>query len=657
MKILMLTDKMDVGGAETHIFSLISSLSQKGHKVTLVSSGGSLAEKLLGSGVRHISLPLSSKTPKSLALSYIRLSRLLRAKSFDVIHSHSRITSLLSAKLAKKHRIPLICTAHARFSVSSYRKYLSRWGTLSIAVSQDLKQYLIDNYSVAPENIEVIPNGIDLSLFKHSPRLCASECLRIGFLSRLDADCSDAAYLLCSIAEKLCSLLGKIQILIGGGGTEHDDISALAQKVNDGLGFECIKICGAISDTPSFFNSCDIFVGVSRAAMEASLCGLPVILCGNEGYFGILTSDNLNDARISNFCARGYPSMSAYILLRDIQKVILMKPQEVASVSSIMRGEFDLERIVEKTLTAYSRAISMIPCRKSSVLLCGYYGFGNMGDNALLRSSIKRAREEFPSLPIGALTKSGARDCSEFGIRCTKRSSAIGVIRELRGCEHFIFGGGTLLQDSTSLRSLLYYVCIMRLAKLCGAKCHIWGNGIGELSSPLSKHLVKRALDCCDYIGLRDEHSFKMAKELSSNTRIYKESDLALHSQPSDTERTSYLLWHFFKGRQNIPKFIIVAPCRKNGLEELKNALAEARASQKAMCFLAMHRRADQKITDRLCRLYGGIVLEGIDYADLTGLARYSEGVYSMRLHALIAAKSVGAQYRSFGNDVKLKGV
>ena len=654
MKILMLTDKMELGGAETHILTLCSSLIRRGHSVTVVSSGGTLAKGLTAAGARHITLPLSEKSPRQLARAYIGLSRLIGSGKFDLVHSHARLPSLLASSLAKKNSIPMVCTVHARFSLSSYRKRLSRWGNMSIAVSEDLKQYLADCHGIPPENVYVIHNGIDTSRFLPSPAP-NSAVFRIGFLSRLDTDCSKAAMTLCRLAPALRSRLGSVEILIGGGGSALTEVRAAASKVNRSLGFECVKVLGAVSNVPEFLGRCRLFVGVSRAAMEAALCSLPVILCGNEGYFGILTPENLSKALSTNFCARGCEELRASTLLDDILKVASDKNSRSPYMAHLLAEKLSSERMAEDTLSVYGKAMSSLSAKKSSVLLCGYYGFGNMGDDVLLRSAIKRARKEFPALAVGALTKKGARDSAHFGIRCVKRSSPVAIWRELRGCKHFIFGGGTLLQDSTSLRSLIYYVTLLRLARLRGARCHLWANGLGDLSSPLSKRLAGQALNVCEYIGMRDSLSLGRASAISTNPRIYQEQDLATACKGSNKERCEYLLSRAFGEYGRLPDFIIVAPRKGDGLSELKKALFRAKRAGMTLCFTPMHKTADRGIARRLCCQHGGILIDGICSADLVGLASYSKGVYSMRLHGLMAARAAGVPCRAFGRDSKLR--
>lgn len=666
MKILMLADSMDSGGVETHIFSLCSELSKRGHELCVASSGGSVAHKLERSGIRHEYLSLDKKSIGALISAYRGIRTLLLDEDFDLIHSHTRMSAFLVRLATRRLGIPTVSTVHASFDASGVKGRLSYWGERSIAVSEDLKQYLCESYSLPPENITVIPNGIDTEAFclegEKNTRLHKNErdVPRIAFLSRLDTDCSEGAELLIKIAPLLVEEGGRLEILIGGGGSEYLRIKAFAAQVNREIGFRCIKMLGSIRNVPRFMHSTDLFVGVSRAAMEACLCGLPVILCGNEGYMGLLGEASFDGARAVNFCARGYKKMSEERLLEDIKAALWEKRETVTCESERVRvrmaRECSLSSCAEQTESFYRGVLSHRQKSGRGVLLCGYYGYGNLGDNALLRSAIERARREFGSLPIRALTKNGSADGKLFGVSCVKRSSPIVLFRELKGCRYFIFGGGTLLQNRTSNRSLLYYSALMRIAKHYGAVCLMWGNGIGEIKGRVWQKIAKNALASCDFVGIRDGGSLKRAEALLGETdrKIRLEGDLAEGMEACDEARTRFLLFSLF-GSERIPSFVIVA---LNG-QAYREGLAEPMLDvikERGLCpvFVVMYEGEDGEVSERLCKRYGGKILKGVCFSDLVGLAARSKGVYSMRLHALIAAQKAGTPFYGIGNDEKI---
>ena len=648
MKILLLTDRLDVGGAETHLFSLATELCRAGHSVTVISSGGHTAKKLSSLKIRHIRLPLHQRSPLALLISYFSLQKIIKKSNFDVIHSHARLPSLLVSSIAKKQSVPLVCTAHAKFSAKSWRRFLSEWGNSTIAVSEDLKQYLIDVYDLSPDSITVIPNGIDTSVF--SRFVPESKNITVAFLSRLDDDCSLGAYLLCKIAPRLAQRYGNARILIGGGGNQLSSLRQLAKRTNSALGFECVSLVGNVKDTREFLRSATVFVGVSRAAMEAGLCSLPVVLCGNEGFVGRLTEKNFELAASNNFCGRDCGKATADKLFSALCEAISAPRSDAESISLRLSQGFDARTSANKVLSVYKQA--SLPSKKTEVLLCGYYGFGNMGDDVLLRSAIARAKKEFSTDSIGALTLRPKRDSARFGISCKSRRFPISLF----SCKHLIFGGGTLLQEDTSLRSLCYYSLLLFSAKALGAKVYLWGNGLGAPRTPLGRALLRLCLDKCDYIGLRDKNSLNLANSMTANPNVFLEDDLALSSPLSDHSRLRYLLFKLFKSYEAPPPFIIIAPRKKGKWRELIRELCEAKEKGYKLLFTPLHRKSDTPVARAVCEQMGGIFLDGICYSDLISLASCSKGVYSMRLHALIAARTAGVPFYSFSCDQKIRG-
>lgn len=170
MKILMLIDSLEIGGAETHTITLAKEISRKGHKVEVVSAGGKLLQKLRDVGIKHIKIPnICANTRKNAIPLPIRLlvarniiCRNVRPHRPDVVHAHTRRMAFLISGICRAEKIPLVTTAHAKFSMRAPKRALSKWGDGTIAVSEDIKNHLLANTSISPQQIKVIFNGIEI---------------------------------------------------------------------------------------------------------------------------------------------------------------------------------------------------------------------------------------------------------------------------------------------------------------------------------------------------------------------------------------------------------------------------------------------------------------------------------------------------------------
>lgn len=647
MKILMLVASLDIGGAETHIVELSSALAALGHKVTVASLGGQLCKGTCG--VEHIKIDLSSRSPIKLLRSYILLLRAVRKLRPDVIHSHSRIASFIGEMVARRERICFITTVHARFSTDGLTGRLSRWGYYSIAVSDDLARYLSANYSVCADKITVIPNGVDTERFLP----CDKKKNRIAFVSRLDSDCSDAAYALCRISQRLTERYRGIEIRIVGGGSEYPKIAALADNINRSATYEAFTLSGAKNDVASELSSARLFVGVGRCAIEAMSAGVPTIIAGNEGYFGIINEKNAAEAAIGNFCARGCEGVSDERLFDDICALLDMEDSKRNALSRYLRAyaidHNSIDVVAKRTLEAYKRAYFSVSFLPFGVCLCGYYGYENTGDDTLFDRAILRARQSFGDLPICALAHSKNRARYRFGIPCFNRYNILSVIRVIRRSRVLVFGGGTLFQDSTSLRSMLYYSSVACLALLFGKRVEIWGNGFSELKYAISRLLLRLILSRAAYVGTRDKPSLFIAREYGAKG-AYLEGDLAMGIKKSDchaTPNTDHIT-------KNIDRFAIFSLSKRTSREEYATFLKRAREIGMGLVVVSMYKGEDREINKRFAKEVSARYAEGLSASELIYLAGKADLCLSARLHMLVFAKIANTPFESVGNDVKL---
>lgn len=307
MKILMLIDRMESGGAETHVEALSDALCADGDRVEVFSAGGRIADRMERRGIVQRRILPIGRSPWRFLLARRALKKLVGRGEYDILHAHTRTMALLMRGWTGQGReIGSVVTVHAVFGNFPWLSRLAFRSERVIAVSEDLRQRGIEAFGIPSESVSVIPNGIDCNVF--CPSQATAERQTVLFVSRLDEDCSLGAELLCELAPRLIGEFPALRISIVGGGNALERIKALAEEANQKcrkkVGRDAIRTLGGVADMTSLYREHRIFVGASRAALEAAACGCAVILCGNEGRGGVLTLDRLM-TDVDNLCSRG----------------------------------------------------------------------------------------------------------------------------------------------------------------------------------------------------------------------------------------------------------------------------------------------------------------------------------------------------------------
>src|SRR6185437_4099005 len=147
------------------------------------------------------------------------------------------------------------------------------------------------------------------------------------------------------------------------------------------------------------------------------------------------------------------------------------------------------------------------------VLLSGYYGFGNFGDEALLDVIVEQLRARFPQVELEVLSAVPESTARSFGVPASSRWPWRDVRAAVARADVVLSGGGGLLQNATSLRSLLYYAGIVRAAGKANRKAMIFAQSIGPLDF-WGRALVKECCKALNAATVRDSRSLQMLAPL-----------------------------------------------------------------------------------------------------------------------------------------------
>ncbi|MBQ1711893.1 MAG: polysaccharide pyruvyl transferase family protein, partial [Firmicutes bacterium] len=152
---------------------------------------------------------------------------------------------------------------------------------------------------------------------------------------------------------------------------------------------------------------------------------------------------------------------------------------------------------------------------KKGVLICGAYGLGNSGDEAILEAVLSQIRDADSTVPVTVISRDPRRTADLHKVRAVWSFNVFGLIRAFRRSGLFLSGGGSLIQDVTSRRSLLYYLATIRLAKRFGCSVVMYGCGIGPVEKSSDRKLAAKVINkCADCITLRDSRAQKELEAL-----------------------------------------------------------------------------------------------------------------------------------------------
>lgn len=667
MNILMLSMSMGAGGAETHVLTLARALVRAGHSVTVASAGGMLTAGLAEGGVAHVTLPLASRSPVALARAVGGIIRLCRRENFDVIHAHGRIPALAAhaARRLSPRVPPCAVTVHGVYSPHAPGARLSKWGERTMAVSEDIADCTAATYGIDRGRIAVIPNGVDIPEKAADVRRAGLDIVTSG---RLDGDSSAAALMLTEVFPSVCREFESERptLTIIGGGTLEREIRARAERVNREVGRAAVVCTGAVPNAAAEAAKHGIFAGSSRAAIEAMAAGMPVLLCGNAGVRGILTWENFPAAAADNLTCRRASRTDdpAAALLDGMRRLARMSADERAALGEFCRRtareHYDIDRTAADTAAVLSDTAREA---RPGILICGYYGAGNAGDDASLAAVAGRLAAHDPAARLTATVR-GRRGGIPAGVRTVRTLREIK--KELKKSRLLVFGGGSLLQDATSLRSLIFYAWVLRTAERTGCPSVIWG-GVGPLTTRTARRIAARAVRRTDAVYARD--SAAAAEFLSLGARrVIPARDPAADTKPEDIPpelekslpRGRYIA--FF------PRSIsaLRRPGGKRTGKKADDALFSALtgAAQRLAdghetvpVFAAMSPE-DNAVCRRMADETGGRAIPAgkLTPGGLVTLAAGADAVIAVRLHAAIFACSAGVPTVIVDHDPKTAG-
>jgi polysaccharide pyruvyl transferase CsaB len=280
-------------------------------------------------------------------------------------------------------------------------------------------------------------------------------------------------------------------------------------------------------------------------------------------------------------------------------------------------------------------------------ILCGYYGKGNGGDEALLASLLQM-------LPDGVtpivLSGNPVETNQRYGVAARDRMNAFQVIEALRTSDALIWGGGSLIQDATSIASPFYYGGLMGIAQRMGLKTVAWAQGIGPLKREITRKLSQRCFAGCTGVSVRDKGSATLLADWQIPFTLAPDPVWALENSPVSG------LWDLPAPRVAVclRSHSTLTPAR---LSILTQALVDfQKATRTLILLLPFQASHDLEIAKHLHEALPKTsrILSLDDPRKLKGVFRGVEMAIGMRYHSLIMAASEECRCFALSYDPKV---
>ena len=667
MKIIHLISGGDVGGAKTHVLSLLEGLGRTQTVRLVCFTAGAFADDakvgfqgldVLDGGVRS---------------SIRALERMIQEERFDIVHCHGSRANMIGAILKRTINVPIVTTVHSDYRLDYLGRPFHRltYGTINtislrmfdyhIGVSDAMVQLLISR-GFNPQKLFSIYNGVafppekpSLSRGEYLESLCVSydeDTVVFGIAARLNP-VKDIATLIRGFAGA-CRKCPNIRLVIAGDGEERQMLESLAKETCPA---GSVVFAGWVKDTDSFYHAIDVNMLTSLsegapyalvegarmrcATIATSVGGIPYMM--ETGVTGLL------------FTPRDVETLTNYMV--RLGENFYEKAEQVYSAEATVRHQLDIYRTILRQ-TARPKE------KRRGVMICGAYGKGNAGDEAILKAILRQLQHIDPDMPVCVLSHNPKATRLTHHVGAVYVFNPFSFLPVMRRTKLYISGGGSLIQNQTSTRSLNYYLLSIRLAKLTGNRVLMYGCGIGPVSGEGCRKSAARVIDRnVDAITLREDLSAEELKTMGvTKPKVYVTADPALLLEAgSEGAVDGFLLGNNIDPAGRYALFVLR---EWQGFEAKKQAFVQSAKYVKdayglTPIFFALEPGRDLPPSREVARelpFECPMLSAPADEKLIIGMMKKMQVVVSMRLHALIFASSVAAPLVAVSYDPKVTG-
>lgn len=677
MKVMHLISGGDSGGAKTHLFELLDKLKLSCEVSVACLMKGPFYQDILEKDISsHLFLQKNR-----FDLSVVDdIRSFIIENNIELLHVHGARANFIAMFLKRRLTIPVVTTMHSDYLLDFdelfKRLVFTNLNILSlkrldyfIAVSDSFREMLIKR-DFRPNGIYTVYNGMDFSKIpqnvtskeeyakRHGLELNENLCY-VGIAARFDVVKGVDVFI--KGAAKAYEKNKNLRFLIAGTGAEEKNLKNLANKL--GMG-EALKFLGFESDIYGFLNFIDINTLTSKcesfpysmlegAAMKkpmiaSAVGGIPALVKDGETGFVFENGD--------------FNAMAEKIIELSSNKELIKSMGD--AICKKVNEEFSADVFAKTHMEIYSHILKDYKAKKKyDFVLSGYFGFNNSGDDALLKALITDLKNINPSSRIAVLSRRPKATRRMFGVDSVGRMSPFYLWKTFRKSSVLLSGGGSLIQDETSSKSLWYYLALIAFAKKCGMKVMQIANGIGPVKRENNRRLAAKVINNnVDTITLREDKSAGEIKSLGVTVPFEITADPAISLNAVSENAVKSILK---KNNADVKDYICVAirdwkqfaPGFKRSLAQSLDYISQK--YNKDIVFLPMQYPLDIEISKSIASKMQSksyIIETPCTIEETIGIIKYSSLVLAMRLHSLVYAVSCGVGVIALKYDPKIDG-
>ncbi|MDQ7859012.1 MAG: polysaccharide pyruvyl transferase CsaB [Armatimonadota bacterium] len=287
--------------------------------------------------------------------------------------------------------------------------------------------------------------------------------------------------------------------------------------------------------------------------------------------------------------------------------------------------------------------------------MSGYYGFGNLGDEAVLAGLLAELRARAPRARLVVLSADPPATEALHRVEAVGRAP-VAVWQAVRGARLVVCGGGSLVQDATSARSAVYYLGVMMAAARRGVPVAVVGQGVGPLRRPWVRRLAARAFAGVRVLSVRDAASARALRQLGVTSEIHLGADLAALTPRPDPQRVRRILAAEGLDRANARVGVAVRawPGMRSPAEIGRGIRRVAETYGARVAVFPFDLARDREISEEVAAAAAGRVVPVPDPRDLLGVVGAMDVMVAVRLHGLIFAALGGVPAVAVAYDPKV---